>query len=280
MSRRTNKRLYVPVGGGPEKTAVDRFVEKYDLPTVREMLRAAALGVIIFVALVVLLLLTGVRYASVEAENGTEYRYFGWIYGGRPALGRLCGSDGTVAGVAMWRIYYSDGSVYEGDTQDFMRHGNGRLTYADGSVYRGGFKNDRFDGQGELRRADGSGYSGSYTDGLYDGQGRLTFSGGGGYVGGFSLGEMSGKGKLTYANGDFFEGRFSADMRAEGVYTWASGESIEGKFENNLPTKSEKIIYTDASGDTYRAYFINGELTGKSSYTRPDPPDGSNAPVG
>ena len=72
MSRRTNKRLYVPVGGGPEKTAVDRFVEKYDLPTVREMLRAAALGVIIFVALVVLLLLTGVRYVSVEAENGTE----------------------------------------------------------------------------------------------------------------------------------------------------------------------------------------------------------------
>ena len=43
MSRRTNKRLYVPVGGGPEKTAVDRFVEKYDLPPVREMLRAAAL---------------------------------------------------------------------------------------------------------------------------------------------------------------------------------------------------------------------------------------------
>ncbi len=271
MSRKTNEAYYVPVGGGPEKTAVDRFIEKYELPPLAEMLKAAALGALVFVAVAVLMLLTGARLVSTEAENGTDYRYFGWIYGGRPALGRLHGSDGTVAGVAGWRIHYSDGSVYDGETLQFMKQGNGTLTYADGSVYRGGFKNDRFDGIGELVGADGSGYSGSYVEGLYEGQGTLKFANGAVYSGEFVAGELSGKGKMTYYNGDVFEGTFANDMRAEGVYLWAGGESIEGVFVNNLPTRTEKLIYTDASGDTYKAYFIDGELSGKSAYTRPDP---------
>ncbi len=271
MSRKTNENYYVPVGGGPEKTAVDRFIEKYRLPPLAEMFKAAALGVAVFVAVVIVMLLTGARLVSLESENGTDYRYFGWIYGGRPALGYLHGSDGTAASVAAWRIYYSDGSVYDGETLHFMKQGNGTLTYKDGSVYRGGFKNDLFDGVGELICADGSGYSGSYTEGLYEGQGTLKFTDGGSYTGSFVKGEMSGKGKLTYYNGDSFDGTFESDMRAEGVYLWSSGESIEGLFVNNLPTRNEKIIYTDASGDTYKAYFIDGELTGKSSYTRPDP---------
>ncbi len=271
MSRKTNKAYYVPIGGGPEKTFVDRFIEKYKLPSLAEMLKAAALGALVFVAVVLLMLLTGARLVSLESENGTDYRYFGWIYGGRPALGRLHGSDGTVAGVAGWKLYYSDGSVYDGETSQFMKHGSGSLTYKDGSVYRGGFKNDLFDGTGELIGADGSGYSGSYVEGLYEGQGTLKFSDGGSYTGEFVKGEFSGTGKLIYHNGDSFEGTFATDMRVEGVYIWASGESIEGTFVNNLPTRAEKMIYTDASGDTYKAYFIDGELTGKSAYTRPDP---------
>ncbi len=281
MSRRTNEAYYVPIGGEPQKTAVDKFIEKYELPPLAEMLKAAALGALVFVAVALLMLLTGTRFVSLESENGTDYRYFGWIYSGRPALGRLHGSDGTVAGVAGWRIYYSDGSVYDGETLHFMKQGNGTLTYKDGSVYRGSFKNDLFDGSGELLGADGSGYSGGYVEGRYEGQGTLKFADGGSYVGEFLKGEMSGQGKLTYRNGDSFEGRFEADMRVEGVYLWAGGESIEGLFVNNLPSENEKIIYTDASGDTYKAYFIDGELTGKSAYTRPDPvepPEGG--PVG
>ncbi len=282
MSRKTNESYYVPVGGAAEKTAVDRFIEKYDLPPLSEMLKAAALGALVFVAVAIVMLLTGARLIALESENGTDYRYFGWIYSGHPALGRLHGSDGTVAGVAGGKIYYSDGSVYDGETLQFMKHGNGTLTYNDGSVYRGGFKNDLFDGAGELICVDGSGYSGNYIEGLYEGQGTLKLSDGGSYTGEFLRGEFSGKGKLTYHNGDSFRGTFESNMRAEGVYYWVGGESIEGKFVNNMPSRMEKMIYTDASGDTYKAYFIDGELSEKSAYTRPDPiePDDDDEAVG
>ncbi len=280
MSRKTNKRYYVPVGGGAHKTAVDRFVEKYDLPPLDDMIKSAVLGVAIFFATALLMLLTGFRFVSLEAENGTDYRYYGWIYGGRPALGWLCGSDGTNAGVAFWRIYYEDGSAYDGETFQFMRNGKGKQTYRDGSVYTGSFKNDEFDGQGVLVCPDGSGYSGGYSEGLYNGQGSLKNPDGSSYTGYFKLGEMSGNGKYIYANGDSFTGSFKNDMRLEGVYLWASGESIEGKFDNNQPSKTERIIYTDASGDTYKAYFKDGELSGKSSYTRPDPSDEPDTSVG
>lgn len=279
MSRLENENLYVPLGGGPEKNAVELFVEKHRLPPLKDMLYAVAAALGLFVFAVIILLLTGLRFVKTDNEKSTDYRYFGWIYGGVPAAGFLHGTDGTVATVSGERVRYSDGSVYRGKLSGFMKQGNGVLVLRDGSVYSGGFENDRFSGYGEFRRTDGSGYSGTYLEGKYSGEGTLIFPGGDSYTGSFADGEMSGAGRFAYSNGDSFTGSFEHDMRTSGVYLWADGGSIEGKFDNNLPVTNEKIIYTDVSGDTYKAYFIDGALSGKSVYTKPEEPDTPDNPA-
>ncbi len=271
MGRYENESLYVPVGKKPEKTPYERFSERYGLPPLREMLRVASLALATAAAVALILFITGLRLKAVDAENGVTYRYFGWMKDGKPTSGVLRASDGTVAKIKGGDFHYSDGSVYEGDTQNFMRHGKGSLTYADGSKYTGGFALDEFDGEGELKAPDGSGYSGAYKNGKYHGNGTLTAVGEGKYVGSFDMGEKSGNGTFYYENGDSFTGEFSSDMRKSGVYRWGSGESIEGEFDNNMPSLYVKLIYSDSDGATYKAYYnyLTGRLYEKQRYTPP-----------
>ena len=273
MSRLENESLYVPIGKKPEKTPYERFAEKYGLPPIREILRAVGLSLAAVAALVLILFITGLRLKAVDAENGVTYRYFGWMFKGEPTNGLMRASDGTVAKVKGGNFHYSDGSVYEGATEKFMRHGEGKLTYADGSVYKGGFVLDVFSGEGTLEHPDGSGYEGSYRDGLYHGKGSLTIRGEGEYVGEFNMGEKEGQGTFYYENGDVFTGTFADDMRQNGVYRWRSGESVEGEFDNNMPSRTVKMIYKDEGGATYRAYydFLSGRLSEKQRYTPPKP---------
>ena len=271
MGRYENESLYVPVGKKPEKTPYERFSERYGLPPLRDMLRASGLALAAVAVIALILFISGLRLKAVDAENGVTYRYFGWMSDGRPTSGMLRASDGTVAKVKGGNICYSDGSVYEGETLNFMRHGKGSLTYADGSRYVGGFALDEFDGEGELKSPDGSGYRGSYKSGLYHGNGTLTVDGEGKYVGSFDMGEKEGNGTFYYENGDSFTGEFSSDMRKNGVYRWSSGESVEGEFDNNMPSLYTKLIYTDDDGATYKAYYnyITGRLSEKQRYTPP-----------
>ncbi len=271
MGRYENESLYVPVGKKPEKTPYERFAEKYGLPPLREILRAAGLALAAVAAVALILFITGLRLKSVDADNGVTYRYFGWMKGDKPTSGLLRASDGTVAKIKGGDVYYSDGSVYEGDLENFMRHGKGSLTYADGSEYVGGFALDVFDGEGELKMKDGSGYIGSYKNGKYHGSGTLTVSGEGKYVGSFDMGEKNGNGTFYYENGDSFTGEFSSDMRKSGVYLWSSGESVAGEFDNNMPSLYVKLIYTDSDGATYKAYYnyLTGRLDEKQRYTPP-----------
>ena len=271
MSRYENGSLYVPVGKKREKTPYERFAERYGLPPLRELLRASCFALAVAVAIALILFISGLRLKTADAENGVTYRYFGWVLGGKPTFGVMRASDGAVAKIKGGVLYYSDGSVYSGDLENFMHHGKGTLTYADGSVYTGGFALGRFDGKGELKRSDGSGYSGEYRGGLYHGSGTLTVSGEGKYVGFFDNGEKNGDGAFYYENGDSFTGEFSSDMRKNGVYRWSSGESVEGEFDNNMPSRIKKIIYTDSDGATYLCYYdyISGRLSEKQRYTPP-----------
>lgn len=269
MSRRENGGYYVPVGGGPQKNAVERFIDKYRLPALKEMLISAAIAFGVCIAIALILVITGLRFVSVTADNDTYYRYFGWIYKGAPVLGSLHGSDGTNASIYGGKVVYSDGSTYWGELKDFAKNGKGTVKYKDGSAFDGEFKNDLPHGKGTFVRSDGSGYSGDYIKGLYEGNGTLRLADGTVYSGGFYEGEFEGQGTLTYYNGDSFTGKFKNGMRFNGVYRWADGSSIEGSFTNNAPTATEKLIYTDVSGDTYKAYYIDGELTGRSAYERP-----------
>ena len=271
MGRLENEDLYVPVGKKPEKTSYERFAEQYGLPPLRDMLRSVLYAFAAALAIVVILFISGLRLKAVDAENGVTYRYFGWTFKGEPTNGLLRASDGTVAKIKGGEFYYSDGSVYSGDVESFMRHGKGTLSYADGSVYTGEFAYDLFSGSGALESEDGSGYRGEYKEGRYHGNGTLIIKGEGKYVGAFDSGEKNGNGAFYYENGDSFTGTFEHDMRKAGVYRWSSGESIDGEFDNNMPSRTVKMIYTDSEGATYRAYydFISGRLSEKQRYTPP-----------
>ena len=283
MGRQENENLYVPIGKIPEKTPYERFAERFGLPPLSEMLRAAISAAVIALALILVLFISGMRLKTESAENGVSYGYFGWTFRGKPTLGVMFATDGSSAKIKGGDLYYSDGSVYSGELDGFMKHGKGTLTYADGSVYTGNFELGVFSGEGKLISSDGSGYVGTYKNGAYHGTGTLTVSGEGKYVGTFDMGEKHGEGVFYYENGDVFKGTFSHDMRSEGVYKWISGESITGEFDNNMPSNIKKIIYTDVNGATYKAIYnyMSGRLDEKQRYTPPTPdpePDKPNTP--
>ena len=272
MSRESNRNFYVPKGPR-KKNAVELFTEKHSLPPLEDMVRTAIFAVILSVVAIVLSLITGFR--TVEYENDEIFcRYSGWMwFGDEPTLGRLQSSDGKRATVFFGNIRYNDGTLYKGDIKNLLPNGQGTLELADGSVYVGTFSDGKYSGIGTYTGADGSFYTGEYLNGKPNGQGTLRYADGSVYAGGFENGEKSGQGEMTYSNGDSFAGEFADDMREYGVYTWVNGESIEGKFTNNLPDKSEKMIYTDSAGDTYKAFYVDGSLTQKYAYTRPEKDD-------
>ena len=266
MGRIENEKLYVPVG---EKRGVARLFDKYDLPSKRSILKTVALALAVLLVVWLILLIFGLRLTKVAYDGGKSYSYCGFMWGDAPTLGKWNCSDGSSAKVGGGRVKYSDGSTYSGDLSGFLRDGQGTLTLADGSVYTGGFKNDLYEGNGKLVFADGSTYEGGFSGGLYEGHGEIRSAEGKIiYVGEFTKGEKNGTGTYYYENGDSFSGVFENDMRKSGVYTWRSGESIEGEFVGNLPDGTKKMIYTDTVGTTYKAYYKNGELSGKERYYR------------
>ncbi len=275
MGRRENGSLYVPVGVPKKKTRYEILAEKYLLPPLREILRAVGMALAISAAVIVILFLTGLRLKTFESDTGLTYRYFGWIYGGRPALGSLHISDGTSAKVVGGEIRYSDGSVYDGDVVNCMKHGKGELKFEDGSEYKGEFINDQYSGKGKYTRKDGSGYEGEYKNGLYHGNGTLTVAGLGTYTGGFQKGMKDGEGSFVYENGDSFKGTYRNDIRVEGVYKWNDGDSIEGSFIGNMPSRTEKLIYTDEDGRDFLVYYdyVSASLEEKQPYQRPSEPE-------
>lgn len=60
---------------------------------------------------------------------------------------------------------YSDGSTYEGEWKDKMRHGQGILTRPDGMRYEGEWANNKPNGQGTLTHPSGKERSGLWKDG-------------------------------------------------------------------------------------------------------------------
>lgn len=272
MSRRENESLYVPIGDpNINKSRLRKFIDRHGLPTVKEMLTAAGVAVAVFVAVWLVLLISGLRLTSVSYDTGTTYHYFGWFSGDTPSVGIFHCSDGSVASVSGGDFYYSDGSVYKGQKLGFMKHGQGVLTFADGSSYTGGFENDQYSGYGVYVGADKSTYEGNYKNGLYDGVGKLTDAYGNVYEGEFLSGEKSGQGSMTYIGGDRFVGEFGNDMRKSGVYYWRTGDSLEcDKFVNNLPSTSQKVVYVDAAGDRHSCYYIRGQLATKPEYSEYD----------
>ena len=273
MSRKTNEQLYVKLKRDPNEEPARTFCEKHGLPPVKNLIICAAITLGSALAVVLLLMLTGLRLTTLERADGVEAKYFGWMSGDVPTLGVIQFSDGQSANVGGGQVVYSDGSVYVGEMKGLSKHGLGTLVYADGTKYEGWFKDDLYHCESSqastITYSNGSRYEGGFKNGKYDGYGILTESTGTTYKGLFEGGELSEKEDISvvYYDGSKFVGKFKDGMRSEGIYTWGNGESISGMFVNNIPDPLDRLKYTKADGSTYSVQIVGGIIVKCDAYT-------------
>ena len=244
---------------------------------------AAICAALAVLAVILILLLVGVRYKTVDA-GASEIAFFGIVKHGEAKSGWLSyssGERGRLSGGS--KIKYSDGSVYEGEINDVVRDGNGVLTYANGDVYEGEFDDDMISGNGRLTCMSGDVYEGGFKNGERSGKGSIFYADGTVFEGEFANGRKNGygvftgngtsyegyyvddikegTGKQVFSNGDTYEGEYRNDMRnGHGVYTWNDGGYYDGEFKDNIQHGKGKRIF--ASGITQEGTFQNGLFVG------------------
>ena len=94
-------------------------------------------------------------------------------------VSKLDFSDGSYEGKVnrsghkdVYGIYrWIDGSIYEGEYQDDLRHGKGRFLWSNGESYEGDYLKDERTGKGVYNWPDGSSYDGAYLAGKRHGLG-------------------------------------------------------------------------------------------------------------
>ena len=89
---------------------------------------------------------------SVPTSDGktVTISYVGFIKDGVATSGSVTTSRGERGSVTENKIIYSNGALYEGELDGFIRHGNGKLTFANGDIYEGEFVSDEINGKGKF----------------------------------------------------------------------------------------------------------------------------------
>ena len=155
---------------------------------------------------------------------------------------------------------YADGSFYEGEWKDRLRHGKGTYkyggTYNDGEnrdVYKGEWKDNSRHGKGKLIYKDGSFYEGTWEDGMPR-HGKGTYK----YGGTYNYGE----------NRDVYEGEFrDGKFHGQGKLIYKDGSVYEGTWENGMP-RNGKGTYKETFGRVYEGAFVDGKRHGKVKEVR------------
>jgi len=116
--------------------------------------------------------------------------------------------SGQKDGYGIYR--WIDGSIYEGEYQDDLRHGKGRFLWANGESYEGDYLKDERTGKGVYNWPDGSFYKGD-----------------------FLAGKRHGLGTYKSADGTIYEGEWFDDLQhGHGTLTKTDGTTIKGIWRN------------------------------------------------
>jgi hypothetical protein len=146
-----------------------------------------------------------------------------------------------------------DSTIIEGEFEDGILIGAGKVTTDDGTVYEGEFEYGILIGRGKITTLDGTVYEGEFDEDKLNGSGKINFISGLIFEGDFLDGELDGKGKITFLSGDIYEGGFKrGEKHGNGKYTTKEG-SYEGNWQLNLPEGN--FIFTNKEGDKINGYF-------------------------
>lgn len=141
-------------------------------------------------------------------------------------------------------IVLDDGTEYEGEWQDNLRHGQGRHYTGEG-YYDGEFIDDMYEGQGEYflwsdtSNCDIDGawmlYRGEWYHGKMNGNGTKFEVNGNSYEGEFRRGKRHGQGSMYYQNGDVYTGEWANDVRCgHGELQKQNGDLFVGEYKDDL----------------------------------------------
>ena len=124
-------------------------------------------------------------------------------------------------------LQLENGSVYEGQWQNGLRHGQGRQIWQNGALYEGFWLNDSASLYGRLIHSDGDVYQGSWAKNKSNGHGTYWHYDGTIYQGNWVDDNQHGFGIETWPNGSFFEGNFEFGKKnGKGTFKWADGYNI------------------------------------------------------
>ena len=212
--------------------------------------------------------LSGFRYTTYKTESNGDIRFIGTVdKQDQPVSGKVYFSDGSEAeleragssltfkdstviapdGEYIYKLSYSDGSVYTGTIVGMLRNGKGSMTFTGGDIYEGDFSYNKITGQGTYYYLSGDTFAGTFDDGKKSGEGTYTWAP-----------DNTGK-------SDIYVGSYADDMRnGNGTYTWADGSTYVGTYVNDAKQGEGKLTF--ASGDTYEGTFLDDMRTGKGTY--------------
>ncbi len=179
------------------------------------------------------------------------------------------------------RIFFPNGDFYEGEIDNSVYNGKGKIISQnkdeyigqfvsgekngegkmifndDKTEYTGNFENNNFSGNGNMKWSNGVEYKGNFKDNYLEGEGVLFDNNGEKYEGNFEKNLFHGKGKYTYLNGDEYEGNFEYGIRkGKGIYRKKDGFTYDGMWDNDVPNGSGKILIND---NIIKCNFHNGK---------------------
>lgn len=127
--------------------------------------------------------------------------------------------------------------LYKGAFQHAKRHGQGVMEFLtgspiEGSRYEGEFQNGVFNGYGKLEGANGRSFEGEFKDDLPHGRGVLIYKDGSRYEGDMHRGDEHGRGILVNTDGSQYDGEFKDGRpNGHGVATFADGSTCSGEWK-------------------------------------------------
>ena len=188
-------------------------------------------------------------------------------------------------------MYELDGSCYEGETFEGLRHGYGVAGYWNGCLYIGQFRKGLEQGIGELRDpsgcliyrgefehgkicglgtfyySDGSVYRGEMREGEKHGKGIIWYNDGSVYEGDFVHGQRSGNGTFLCSDGSNYSGEWASDLRnGKGILKLEDGTTLDGLFKENYADGKGYVSFA-SDGSSYEGNFKDGLKDGRGTYT-------------